>query len=194
MCEELSERFRDAFFRTIQSGDRAEILKQAAMSANLSTWTSAITSVVVATCEAVGLKASAKGHKLELLPIHRSEYLSLDVMAFPKGEQRWRFPAAVMELENGKRDDQIAYSLWKVMAVHADLRAVFCYRKQADQATLLIRHLQEEVVGAMEIIGRMALEGRTLVVVGSRDESSTFPYGFFSWWELNTNTGKFERL
>src|SRR3990172_479211 len=118
MSEELSERFRDAFFRTIQSGDRAEILKQAAMSANLSTWTSAITSVVVATCEAVGLKASAKGHKLELLPIHRSEYLSLDVMAFPKGEQRWRFPAAVMELENGKRDDQIAYSLWKVMAVH----------------------------------------------------------------------------
>ena len=99
-----------------------------------------------------------------------------------------------MELENSGRDDQIAYSLWKVMAVRADLRAVFCYRKQADRATSLIRHLQDDVVGAMGIMGRVSLEGRTLVVVGSRDESSTFPYGFFSWWELNTNTGKFERL
>ena len=38
------------------------------------------------------------------------------------------------------------------------------------------------------------LSGETLVVVGSRDESATFPYGFFKWWKLDTNTGTFRLL
>ena len=36
----------------------------------------------------------------------------------------------VIELENSSREDMIAYSLWKVLCVRADLRVVFCYRKQ----------------------------------------------------------------
>jgi hypothetical protein len=46
----------------------------------------------------------------------------------------------------------------------------------------------------MPIAERAALEGETLVVVGSRNESSTFPYGFFQAWKLNSNTGRFERF
>jgi hypothetical protein len=34
-------------------------------------------------------------------------------------------------------------------------------------------------------------EGDTLLVIGSRDESSVFPYGFFRWWHLNPNTARF---
>jgi len=94
-----------------QAGELAGELKQAASAANLGAWTRALTEAAIRTCSGLGLMASAKGHKLELLPIHRSEYLALDVMAFAEGEKRWRFPVAVMELENSAREDQIAYSL-----------------------------------------------------------------------------------
>ncbi len=153
-----------------------------------------MTDAAVKTCRAVGLTASAKGYKLELLPIHRSEYLALDVVAFAEGEKRWRFPVVVMELENSAREDQIAYSLWKVLSVRADLRIVFCYRRNSEETPSLLRHLQEEVVEAMGLAGRVKLEGTTLLVVGSRSESETFPFGYFGWWSLDTNTGRFERL
>ena len=47
---------------------------------------------------------------------------------------------------------------------------------------------------AMPIAERTNLEGETVVVVGSRNEADTFPYGFFQAWKLNTNTGLFERF
>lgn len=34
----------------------------------------------------------------------------------------------------------------------------------------------------------------TLVVVGSRSDAGTFPYGFFQAWRLNSNTGRSERF
>lgn len=194
MVEGLAGRFRKAFFLVVQADELATALKQSALAANLRSWTQALTDATVRTCHAVGLKASAKGHTLELLPIHRNEYLALDVMAFPEGEKRWRFPLAVMELENSSQEDQIAYSLWKVLSVRADLRIVFCYRRNEEEIPSLLRHLKEEVIDAMGLTGRVKLEGATLLVVGSRNESGTFPYGYFGWWELDINTGKFERM
>ncbi len=194
MQDSLADRFRAAFFLAVQAEGLASELKQAAAAANLGAWTRALTDAVVVTCEALGLAASAIGHKLELLPIHRSEYLALDVMAFRAGEKRWRFPVAVMELENSAREDQIAYSLWKVLSVQAELRVVFCYRRNAEEIPALIRHLREEVIEAMGLAGRVRLEGTTLLVVGSRSESETFPFGYFGWWALDTNTGRFERV
>ena len=35
------------------------------------------------------------------------------------------------------------------------------------------------------------LVGETLLIVGSRAEESTFPYGFFKDWVLDKNTGHF---
>ena len=99
-----------------------------------------------------------------------------------------------MELENSKDDNRIAYSLWKVLCVRADLRIVFCYRRSADESSTLIRFLRTEVIQAMALMNRMNLEGETLVVVGSRDDSGTFPYRFFKWWQLDTNTGTFSLL
>lgn len=194
MVDGLVSRFRDTFFAVVQASELADDLKQAASAANLGAWTRALTEAAIRTCSGLGLLASAKGHKLELLPILRSEYLALDVMAFADGEKRWRFPVAVMELENSPREDQIAYSLWKVLSVRSDLRIVFCYRKNGEQIPALIRHLREEVVEAIGLAGLVKLEGATLLVVGSRSESETFPYGYFGWWLLDTNTGRFERL
>lgn len=194
MVDDLVARFRETFFAVVQADELAGELKQAASAVNLGAWTRALTEAAIRTCAGLGLMASAKGHKLELLPIHRSEYLALDVMAFAEGEKRWRFPVAVMELENSAREDQIAYSLWKVLSVRADLRIVFCYRRNGEDVPALLRHLREEVVEAMGLAGRVKLEGATLLVVGSRSESGTFPFGYFGWWLLDTNTGRFERL
>jgi hypothetical protein len=192
--QSLVDRFRAAFFGAVQTDELAPQLKTASATANLAAWTRALTDAVVDACDQVGLSATAKWHKLELLPIHRSEYLALDVVAFAEGEKRWRFPSAIMELENSSREDQIAYSLWKVISVRADLRIVFCYRMNRDEIPNLVRHLREEVIEAMGLTGRINLDGRTLLVIGTRSESETFPYGYFGWWELDTNTGKFERL
>jgi hypothetical protein len=45
----------------------------------------------------------------------------------------------------------------------------------------------------MEIPTRSGLSGETLVIVGSRSETATFPYGFFKDWTLDANTARFRR-
>jgi hypothetical protein len=186
--------FRDAVIDTLRDGEVAARFKQAATDALLEPWTTALTEVVVRSCEALGLSASGKGHKLDLLPVARSEYLGLDVTAFSEGHGRWRFAALVAELENSRREDLIAYSLWKVLSVRAGMRVVFCYREESASIPSLLRHLQQEVVQAMGIVSRSSLDGDTLVVCGTRDAVNTFPHGYFAWWGLNKNTGSFERM
>ncbi|HEX5716664.1 MAG TPA: hypothetical protein VF179_10940, partial [Thermoanaerobaculia bacterium] len=156
--------------------------------------TAALTGIVVGTFPKMGWCGAARGHRSDLLPIPRSEYLSLDVVAFEvAGDRRWRFPVGVFELENSLADDRVAYSLWKVLCVRASLRVVFCYRRDPSQGAELVRHLADQVVKAMEIPTRAGLGGETLVVVGSRSETATFPYGFFKDWTLDVNTARFRR-
>jgi hypothetical protein len=188
------ERFRQEFFAAIGAGDSAESLKQSALAGRLAEWTRVLTAVVVRTCQRLGWPASGRDNKLDLLPVQRSEYLGLDVVAFADGQKRWRYPKAVIELENSQDLDLIAYSLWKVLAVRADLRIVFCYRRSPGLAAALVKHLRDEVIHAMRLTGRVALEGETVLVIGSRSEAGTFPDGFFSWWRLDTNTGTFARF
>ncbi|MBN1921822.1 MAG: hypothetical protein JW892_11290 [Anaerolineae bacterium] len=183
-----------AFTQALRQYTAADTLRDAALHGRLGAWTAALTDVVVETCATVGWQAAAKGHPLDLLPEVRHEYLSLDVMAFPATGGDWRFPIAVMELENSRDDTRIAYSLWKVLCVRAALRVVFCYRPRAEQGAALVHYLGTEVVGALPIPERMALCGGTLVVVGSRGDVATFPYGFFKWWVLDKNVGAFAPL
>lgn len=194
MPDDLVRLWYEAFTKTVLRPEHAEPLRAAAVNERLVAWTEELTQVVVGTCEALGWQASAKGHQLELLPEARSEYLALDVMAFAAGEKRWRFPVAVVELENSQKDDRVAYSLWKALCVRADLRAVFCYRRDAEKGPALVRFLRDEVVHAMTLAGRVSLEGETIVVVGCRDESAFFPYGFFKWWHLDSSSGTFSLM
>jgi len=55
----------------------------------------------------------------------------------------------------------------------------------------LVNRLSQQIVKALDLPVRAELKGETLVVVGSRAESATFPYGFFKWWRLDSNTGRF---
>jgi hypothetical protein len=189
--DDVGERWRGAFWRVVSDYDTAQRLRDAAVAERLSDWTRELTSVVVSTCQAMGWQASAKRNALDFLPVRRQEYLALDVMAFPTDTRRWRFPVAVAELENKQPDDVIAYSLWKVLCVRDVLRVVFCYRRLAEHHAALLRHLSDEVVGSLGVERRPKLTGQTLVVIGTRGEHSTFPYGFFKWWELDRQSGQF---
>lgn len=194
MAEVLAEQWFAKFMETVRDHEATAALRDSALRTQLGEWTSALTSVVVGTCEGMGWKGAAKGHRSSLLPVSRQEYLGLDVIAFDSvGDRRWRFPVAVFELENSGEDDRVAYSLWKVLCVRTRLRVVFCYRKDGAEGARLVRHLSAEVAKAMAIPERAALVGETLVVVGSRDESKTFPYGFFKDWVYDINVGRFGR-
>ncbi len=190
----LAATWQQRFFEAIQRRETADVLRDASLRADMRAWTTALTTAVVETCKAMGWAATAKGHQLDLLPVTRSEYLSLDAVAFVGGAGRWRFPTAVMELENNAQEDRIAYSLWKVLCVRAELRAVFCYRRDADEAGPLVRRLRDQVIAGMGLEHLGGLHGETLVVVGSRGEAATFPYGFFKWWRLDVNVAQFSLL
>lgn len=189
---DLTDEWRTAFWDTIQDYKNSNSLRDAALSGKLGLWTQEMTTVVVSAMGQMGWKAAAKSHRLDLLPEARSEYLGIDVMGFSDEGGRWSFPAAAVELENSKKDDRIAYSLWKVLCVRADLRAVFCYRKEPGDASALKHYLQESVVKSIRVNSRAVMEGETVLVIGSRNEAETFPYGFFKWWKLDSNTGTFE--
>ncbi len=112
-------------------------------------------------------------------------------MAFPAGAVGWPTPVATFELENARRSCRIAYSLWKVLCVRASLRAVFCYRPDLRAGTSLVAELARSVIEPLPIAERMALTGDTLLIVGSRGEAASFPYGFFRVWLLDPNTAEF---
>jgi hypothetical protein len=191
----LARPWADVFFRLMQTHDVAARLKEAALTVSLGLWTERLTSVVVGTCEELGWRPAAKGHLGEVLPLARQEYLALDVMAFRiEGTTRWPFPIAVFELENSREDDRVAYALWKVLCIRATLRVVFAYRRDAREGLTLVHRLTESVIGGMLIAERMTLTGETALIIGSRGEADTFPYGYFKIWILNANTGRFERL
>ena len=195
MADGLAEQWFAKFMETVRRHDASAALRDAALMAELGPWTRALTTIVVASCEEMGWKSAARGHRSSLLPAPREEYLGLDVVAFePAGDRRWRFPVAAFELENSLADDRVAYSLWKVLCVRTQLRVVFCYRQDAAEGSKLVRHLSSEIAQAINAPERTALEGETLVVVGSRNESRTFPYGFFKDWLFDLNLGRFGRV
>jgi hypothetical protein len=195
MIADLANRWQAAFYSNLV-GDSAlaGTLRDASLGADRRTWTSALTGAVVRAFETIGLNAAAKGHPGTALPLGQQEYLGQDVMVFTPGPEGWRFPIAVCELENAADDDRVAYSLWKTLCIRAQLRMVFCYRRDPSDSSALVSTLADGVVSSLAVADRTRLDGETLVTVGSRNEANTFPYGFFESWKLNLNTGRFERF
>lgn len=191
----LATKWTSQFFATL-GDDRltADELKDASVRSDLARWTATLTGVVVRSFEQLGWTAAGKGHRCTVLPVKRNEYLSQDVMAFQASGAGWRFPVAVCELENSADADLVAYSLWKLLCVRCALRILFCYRPEASEGPAFVASLVSSVVDAIPVPERAALDGETLVVVGSRSDAGTFPYGFFQAWKLNSNTGRFERF
>jgi hypothetical protein len=186
----LAQDWRTTFTTTIQQTVYAQPLQRAFIEGK-KIWTLHMTRAVVSACDSMGWEPAAVGYKGKTLPIVKSEYLSIDVTAFRPDQQKWSFPIAVFELENQQDDDYVAYNLWKLLCVRASLRVLYCYRPHGTSALELKQLLTDEVVGAMPVHERVELSGSTLVVVGSYSKQDTFPYGYFNWWKLDKNTGKF---
>src|ERR1700730_11540120 len=143
----IAQHWFGEFMETVKAHEASTMLREAAERKELKHWTEALTGVVVGTFPKMGWRGAARGHKSDLLPVSRSEYLALDVVAFETaGDRRWRFPVSVFELENSSVDDLVAYSLWKVLSVRASLRVLFCYRQDASAGAELVRHLAKELV------------------------------------------------
>jgi len=197
MTTRLAEAWYAAFMETLRRHEASRPLKEAAAAGRLGDWTQALTSIVVDVCQQMGWQTAARWHRADVLPVSRSEYLALDAVAFDARESSasadWPFPVAVFELENSRQDDKVAYSLWKVLCVRTWLRIVFCYRGDVEAGSALVGYLADAVVGSLPIEERVSLVGETLLIVGSRAEESTFPYGFFKDWVLDKNTGRFAR-
>ncbi|MDY3563019.1 hypothetical protein R5W23_004502 [Gemmata sp. JC673] len=192
---ELFPPWKDAFLQHVQQPSVAAPLKAAATSGHLTDWTTCLTGAVVRSCEALGWRAAGKGHPLDLLPQAGQEYLGIDVMAFaPASGGHWPFPLAAFELENSKADDRVAYSLWKVLCLRTRLRVVFAYRPDWEQGRKLVHAIGDDVVGTIPPGDRAALAGETVLVVGNRGEGDTFPWGYFKFWVLNTNVGRFAKV
>src|SRR5262245_12369220 len=99
--ESDARRWLGAFMVTVKTHEASATLREAMQTGALRYWTQALTGVVVGTFAEMGWQGAARGYRSDLLPISRSEYLALDVVAFETaGDRRWRFPVGVFELEN----------------------------------------------------------------------------------------------
>jgi hypothetical protein len=200
MRDDFFQTWNDSFRQQVQEPATAAPLKEAALAGRLGEWTALLTAAVVRSCAAIGWRAAGKGHRLDLLPQAGQEYLGIDVMAFPGSSAlpgqgaRWPLPLAAFELENHAKDDRVAYSLWKVLCLRVGLRVVFAYRPDAEQGRRLVSAVGKDVVGGLRPEQRAALDGQTVLVVGNRGEGETFPWGYFKFWKLDTNLGRFEKV
>lgn len=107
---------------------------------------------------------------------------------------RWRFPVAVFELENDRTDDRVAYSLWKVLSVRAPLRVVFAFRRDWEAGRRSVGAICEDVIGSMPVGDRSALTGEVVLAIGNRGDGETFPWGYFKFWKLDLNIGRFAKV
>jgi len=197
---EIPKVWYQAFLNILKEHDVATSLKDAAIKGSMGKWTKILTTAVIKSCKDLGWVACAKDHVSEFLPISRGEYLGLDVMAFKQDKKiaqginklEWSFPFAVFELENRIENRYIEYSMWKVICTRANLRVVLCYRKEPQEASTLIREIQDSVFKNLKPDEFKSFEN-TMLVVGSRNKSDTFPYGFFKEWVLDTQIGRFRR-
>lgn len=190
------ETWRSAFLDAVQEPQTAASLKGASLAEDLKAWTACLTATIAASCRQIGWQVAARGHRLEHLPQAGQEYLGIDVMAFPQPrEQRlWPMPVAAFELENDRTDERVAYSLWKVLCIRAPLRVVIAYRPDWEQSRLLIVKMAEDLIGGLTPQERTAIGGETVIVIGNRGEGETFPWGYFKFWKLDANLGRFERV
>lgn len=191
------ETWRDVFQQVVQQPEIAAPLKFASLAEDLKAWTASLTKATVESCRQLDWLAAAKEHRLETLPKAGQEYLNLDVMACSsegKAGGRWRLPLAVFELENHRTDDKVAYSLWKVICVRAELRVVFAFRRDWEESRRSVDAVCRDVIGSISVADRSAISGETALIIGNRGEGETFPWGYFKCWLLDSNIGRFEKV
>lgn len=193
MRGDLFALWQAAFVEVIRTSSIGGPLREASQAADLKAWTASLTKAVVRSCESMQWKAAGLKHKLDLLPKAGEEYLSIDVMGFDPESMngRWPMPCAVFELENDRTDDRVAYSLWKVLCVKAQLRVVFAFRSDWDAGRNSVAAIGKDVIGSLSLQQLHDLRGDTAMIFGNRGEGEHFPDGFFKCYLLDRELKKF---
>ena len=153
-----------------------------------------MTSAVVGSCRHLGWIAAAKGHRLDELPqAQRIFGYGRHGLSRPLPGRRWRLPIAAIELENHRSDERVAYSLWKVLCLRTDLRVVFAFRRHWEESRRLVDAVCRNVIGSLSTGERGRGRGNG---AGDRrsGEGETFPWGYFKFWVLDANLGRFEKI
>jgi hypothetical protein len=193
--EGLVLRFWDTLLADVQAHEVSGPLREVAHGRKLEAWTRLMTEAVVRSCGRLGWRAAARRHRQAPLPQAQGEYLALDVMAFAEPATiRWPFPVGAFELENSRDEDRVAYSLWKVLCVRAPLRVVFAYRRDWTEASTLVQALQRDVIAPLPSDRRAEPDHEVALIIGSRGQGETFPWGYFRLWRLDAGVGVFERV
>ncbi len=190
----ISRQWRSVFTGCMDQPEHAESLQNAIQAGSLDDWTSTISALIIETCYKMKWYASGKGHRTRMLPIYRSTYLDVDVMAFAERAKKWQFPIAVFELEEQPQPDRIAYNLWKLFCIQARFRALFCYQPSPKDAPQLMHYLTKELVHALPAAEKVSMEEDTLVIIGTEGPEDTFPMGYFSWWQLDRECQRFRMV
>lgn len=177
------QRFLRALWGELQNSPLGSQLKSAADGARLNPWTQLLTEVTVRACQAAGWAAAARNVTQPVLPIKRSEYLAVDVMAFSTGSG-WRRPVAAIELENSPRVPLIAYAVWKVSSVLCQFACVICYRKRWGDVPDLVEQISDEVLAQMQPSHPF------LMIVGTRGRAATFPDAYFTPFRWDSQRGR----
>lgn len=183
--DEISHRWHRAFRVAVRDAGLAPQLQAAADGARLRPWTELLTAAVVHACGDLGWDCAAKRAGRGPLPVSRDEYLGIDVLAFEPGNG-WRGPISAFELENSPNDETVAYALWKVGMIRAELGCLVCYRRQQEGIGPMIGRLQDTV------LKRLRPDGEVLVIVGTRAAAETFPDGYFRAFRWRPGAGALE--
>ena len=72
----------------------------------------------------------------------------------------------------------------------ASFSAIGRMRRKASRSFATCPSRSQQAMGIQE---RTRIGGETMLIVGSRNESATFPYGFFKEWRFDMNLGRFGR-
>ncbi len=90
--------------------------------------------------------------------------------------------------------DRVGYLLWKVLCLRTDLRVVSAFRRDWEESCRSVDAICLDVVGSITIPERVAVTGETVLIIGNRGDSETFPCGYFKMWLLDTKLGRFEKI
>ncbi|MCB2225492.1 MAG: hypothetical protein KQH53_02360 [Desulfarculaceae bacterium] len=106
------------------------------------------------------------------------EYLGLDFVFLDKSDSvDWpsMLPRIIIEHENKRDKNYIAYCLWKLMCVKSPVKILICYQGKDVTAEELKRHLEEFLLRG-NLMDTSSCELMVLIGVDSREESTWREY------------------
>ena len=118
------------------------------------------------------------------------EYLNIDAMFLDKSAypSNWNIgdwdpyilPSAVVEHENDYGFEKIAYCLWKIVCIRAEVRVLICYQNNKEKIDSLTKYL-EKIVKKSKLMEKV--QGELFVIIGNDEEKKSSWKKYFKIFE-----------